>query len=109
MMIISLFILFSISTVLASQSTLVQTTATLSLSRFDPAAASANSKAAFAGGATVTLNPNGAPIDHAQAAVDVFDNTNKQWSVASLSQPRYELAAASASSELFFAVSLYDV
>jgi autotransporter-associated beta strand protein len=74
-------------------------TSSLSQARCELAAASAGTKVLFAGG-TATPPPG---VMASNSAVDIYDTSTGTWTVASLSVPRYDLAAASAGNLAFFA------
>jgi kelch-like protein 20 len=73
--------------------------ASLSQRRSYLAAASSAGKVVFAGGYAFGQ----IPYPYSSAVVDIYDTVNNTWATSSLSQPRYNLAAASVGSEMFFA------
>jgi autotransporter-associated beta strand protein len=77
----------------------IWSTASLSEGRSYLAGASCAGKVAFGGGYAFGQ----IPYPYSSAAVDIYDTTNSTWSTASLSQARYNLAAASAGNQILFA------
>jgi hypothetical protein len=76
---------------------LTQSTAHLSVPRFDLVAAGAGNDALFAGG--LFDFGSGPPGD----AVDIYDTTTHQWSTGALPEPKVDLAAATLGDKAFFA------
>jgi autotransporter-associated beta strand protein len=74
-------------------------TTLLSQMRSYLAAASCGSKVAFGGG----YASGQIPYPYASAVVDIYDTTDNTWSTTSLSQARYNLAAASVGNQILFA------
>ncbi len=73
-------------------------TAQLSQGRIGLAAGSAGGKVFFAGGFTARVDGVTIPSD----VVDIYDTSTGEWSTARLSVARWELAAASVGSRIFF-------
>ncbi|HVI49057.1 MAG TPA: hypothetical protein VM802_29595 [Chitinophaga sp.] len=85
--------------------------ANLSSARTDVSAVTAGSKVLFAGGNlldTVNIKPGTnpkikAPRAVATTTVDLYDTNSKQWTVASLSKPRYGMSGAAIGNKAYFA------
>ena len=77
----------------------IWSTTSLSQGRSYLAAASCAGKIAFGGGYSFGQ----IPYPYSSAVVDIYDTANNTWSATSLSQARYNLAAASAGNQILFA------
>lgn len=99
-------LLFFLTTAIGPTQAQVQSVNHLSKARINLSATTVGSKVFFSGGyelKSLTLPFYGAPHQEGSNIVDIFDNSINMWTVASLSEARWDLSSTSIASKVLFA------